>query len=121
MMFDNSWSDAFAEYGIGAMAWETYNAGKPDEGERLCVIVPHPSPDPPYNGREWIHVYPMHAENNWAQPGPKNGWDGNREAPTFSPSIDCSCGGRRPGWHGYIRQGKVCDTNGNPLHDDHLS
>ena len=79
MMFDNSWSDAFAEYGIGAMAWETYNAGKPDEGERLCVIVPHPSPDPPYNGREWIHVYPMHAENNWAQPGPKNGWDGNRE------------------------------------------
>lgn len=30
-------------------------------------------------------------------------WDGNREKPTFSPSIDCGgCG-----WHGYIREGKA--------------
>ncbi len=34
-------------------------------------------------------------------------WDGNREAPTFSPSINCgSC------WHGYIRKGRCVDTNG---------
>lgn len=31
-------------------------------------------------------------------------WDGNAEAPTFSPSINCgSC------WHGYIRNGRCVD------------
>lgn len=35
-------------------------------------------------------------------------WDGNRENPTFSPSINCSgC------WHGYIRNGRCVDTRGN--------
>jgi hypothetical protein len=36
------------------------------------------------------------------------GWDGNREAPTFNPSIDCKgC------WHGYIRNGRCVNTSGN--------
>lgn len=35
-------------------------------------------------------------------------WDGNREQPTFSPSINC--GGC---WHGYIRKGRCVDTSGN--------
>jgi hypothetical protein len=31
-------------------------------------------------------------------------WDGNRESPTFSPSINCgAC------WHGYIRKGRTVD------------
>lgn len=35
-------------------------------------------------------------------------WDGNRAAPTFSPSVDCKgC------WHGYIRNGRCVDTSGN--------
>lgn len=34
-------------------------------------------------------------------------WDGKREAPTFSPSINC--GGC---WHGYIRNGRCVDTGG---------
>lgn len=34
-------------------------------------------------------------------------WDGNREAPTFTPSINCEgC------WHGYIRNGRCVDTQG---------
>lgn len=34
-------------------------------------------------------------------------WDGNRERPTFTPSINCgSC------WHGYIRNGRCVDTGG---------
>jgi len=34
-------------------------------------------------------------------------WDGNREAPTFTPSINCKgC------WHGYIRAGRCVDTAG---------
>lgn len=46
-------------------------------------------------------------------PNGKNGgeaqwdWDGNREAPTFTPSINC--GGC---WHGYIRAGRCVDTRG---------
>jgi hypothetical protein len=34
-------------------------------------------------------------------------WDGNRETPTFGPSINC--GGC---WHGYIRAGRCVDVNG---------
>jgi len=31
-------------------------------------------------------------------------WDGNREKPTFTPSINCGkC------WHGYIRNGRAVD------------
>lgn len=115
MMFDDHWSDEFAAHGIGAMAWETYDEGKPSQGERLIVIVPGP-PDPPWRGSEWIQVYPMHAPNNWAKSGDVNGWDGNRDAPTFNPSIDCTNGGKRPGfWHGYIIAGRVCDTNKRPI------
>lgn len=36
-------------------------------------------------------------------------WDGNAEAPTFSPSVNCesACG-----WHGYIRAGRCVNTSG---------
>jgi hypothetical protein len=34
-------------------------------------------------------------------------WDGNRDAPTFSPSVDCKgC------WHGYIRNGRCVAVDG---------
>lgn len=34
-------------------------------------------------------------------------WDGNRELPTFTPSVNCGkC------WHGYIRNGRCVDTQG---------
>jgi hypothetical protein len=33
-------------------------------------------------------------------------WDGNRDAPTFSPSVNCGiCG-----WHGYIENGRCVST-----------
>jgi hypothetical protein len=41
---------------------------------------------------------------------PQWDWDGNREAPTFAPSINCSA---NCGWHGYIRNGRCVDTSGN--------
>lgn len=40
---------------------------------------------------------------------PQWDYDGNTEAPTFKPSIDC---GAHCGWHGYIRKGRCIDTNG---------
>lgn len=42
---------------------------------------------------------------------PQWDWDGNRERPTFSPSINCgSC------WHGYIKNGRTvgCDDQDEP-------
>jgi hypothetical protein len=40
---------------------------------------------------------------------PQWDWDGNKENPTFSPSINCS---GHCGWHGYIKQGKCVEANG---------
>lgn len=40
---------------------------------------------------------------------PQWDWDGNRQAPTFSPSINCEA---HCGWHGYIRAGRCVGTNG---------
>lgn len=34
-------------------------------------------------------------------------WDGDRDAPTFTPSVNC--GGC---WHGYIRAGRCVDVHG---------
>jgi hypothetical protein len=36
-------------------------------------------------------------------------WDGNRDAPTFAPSVNCESG---CGWHGYIRRGRSVNTAG---------
>jgi len=36
-------------------------------------------------------------------------WDGNRETPTLSPSINCES---HCGWHGYIRNGRCVGTSG---------
>ena len=40
---------------------------------------------------------------------PQWDWDGNREKPTFRPSVNCSA---NCGWHGFIRQGRCVTTSG---------
>jgi hypothetical protein len=40
---------------------------------------------------------------------PQWDWDGNREVPSFTPSINCEA---HCGWHGYIRHGRCVSTNG---------
>ena len=40
---------------------------------------------------------------------PQWDWDGNKESPTFTPSVDCS---KHCGWHGYIRNGRCVSTSG---------
>ena len=40
---------------------------------------------------------------------PQWDWDGNLEAPTFRPSINCEA---NCGWHGYIKAGRCVSTSG---------
>lgn len=38
---------------------------------------------------------------------PQWGWDGNRENPTFTPSINCES---HCGWHGYLERSRCVST-----------
>lgn len=57
--------------------------GKCSRGMRMCAI-------------SVVHGAPK---------APAHGWDGNEQAPTVTPSIDCSPRGCR--FHGFITAGKV--------------
>lgn len=39
---------------------------------------------------------------------PQWDWDGNRQEPTFKPSINCEAA---CGWHGFIKKGRCVSTN----------
>lgn len=39
---------------------------------------------------------------------PQWNWNGNREAPTLTPSINCD---KHCGWHGYIENGRCVSTS----------
>ena len=56
---------------------------------------------------ELIAAFPSHIDGNWALPGPVNGWDGNLDEPTFSPSIFVGGSSDYPGWHGFLRKGRL--------------
>ena len=61
---------------------------------------------------EHLMVYTSHAQNNWAAPGEVMGWDGNLDAPTFSPSIGVLHGDGSSGyqWHGFLEGGTLRDA-----------
>ena len=60
-------------------------------------------------GLELISVFPMHAPNNWAEPGDVQGWDGklDENAPTLRPSIFVGGSSPNPGWHGFFENGEL--------------
>ena len=64
------------------------------EGRDQGTLTPHHV--------ELLRLYTSHAPKNWAQPGAVNGWDGNEDAPTLSPSILVP-----GGWHGFFEAGKL--------------
>lgn len=45
----------------------------------------------------------------WPINAPTWTWDGNEEAPTLTPSINCN-GVGGCGWHGFIQQGKIVNA-----------
>ena len=113
-------NDDFWAHGVGAFAWRWYDPSHPDrdsddtvqphaEGapvaspECMLILVPAPRFD---RGFECLRVFPSHAPNNWAQPGSVDGWDGDRERPTLTPSLNREAEGAG-GWHGFIKAGRI--------------
>ena len=95
MMFTDIDKEFWA-YGIGAMCWKEL-----DGLRALYIILPgwedEERPDTCPSA-----LFVNHAPNNWAKPGEIEGWDGNIEKPTFTPSIHIP-----GGWHGYLTEGEL--------------
>ena len=94
----------FDAYGVGAMCWSQDDDGTPV----LWFIAPR---IPPMPGRqrqqEYARLYTTRDEELWRKGAPINGWDGNVERPTFTPSIWLN---DKKGWHGFIRDGDLHDA-----------
>lgn len=101
-------ADEYSElwaYGVGAFRWM-----EDPEGRRtMLLLVPYvrrgghnPKYDRDY---EPLVLYMSSEQNNWAQPGPRNGWDGNEDSPTLNPSILVP-----GGWHGFMHSGQLTDA-----------
>ena len=81
--------------------------GSDDDGHRILWLLV-----PDLEGRdqgtlgplgvELLRLYVCHAPDNWAQPGPVNGWDGSEKRPTLHPSIMVT-----GGWHGFFENGRL--------------
>jgi hypothetical protein len=85
------------------LEWEPAESGKEQEFSFTC----------PKKGRRCEGLIIKGRTDLKHDPQGQNGgiaqweWDGNRDRPTFSPSVNC--GGC---WHGYIRNGRCVDTSG---------
>lgn len=75
---------------------EDYRVDEPGRERRRCYF-----PCPLRPGRD-CHV----LLKPWPILAPTWDWDGNREKPTLSPSINCN-GNGCCGWHGFIQAGQL--------------
>lgn len=74
---------------------QTFSFACPKHGGRRCEFLV-------IAGRTTLKRDPQGKNGGVAQWG----WDGDRDRPTFTPSINC--GGC---WHGYIENGRCVDVN----------
>ena len=86
--------DQFWAHGVGAASWRFLRGLDGTTRRALAVKLPG---DP-----ELSMLFMEHAPDNWAQAGPKNGWDGHETEPTLTPSIGTDV------WHGFIERGHIC-------------
>lgn len=69
------------------------------------IFVRLPVPDGHYSNG--IHFLPISKESRFLNAaGTHWDWDGNREAPTLTPSILCNVSG----WHGYLTKGVLVEV-----------
>ena len=101
-MFEHPLSDAFFDYGVGAMCWSI-------EGGRrvLWFLAPPVGSKNPKVQFDLIRIYTERAEKHWSSSGPIKGWDGNLERPTLHGSVWLR---DRKGWHGFIVNGDMRDA-----------
>lgn len=98
--------------GVGAYMWSELGSGIKDDEERHLVLylkVPSDNGPPPINRQGYVILclYVSRESDNWAKPGPVKAWDGNREKPTLSPSIQVNFGDGLMGWHGFLINGEL--------------
>ena len=95
-MFLTGSGDDFFDFGIGAMEW-----GRDEHGRVLSFLAPDVTGERPW---EFARIYMMRSKEDWAVPGPVNGWDGNEGRPTLKGSVWLL---DKKGWHGWIRNGDL--------------
>ena len=104
MFRTDDWTGFWA-YGVGAMKWRRV---RDQNGlgpiRKLYVLLPRVG----MPGGEPNAIYMERQPDNWASPGPVNGWDGDLERPTLTPSIQTLP--HEGGWHGYITAGNLIDA-----------
>ena len=94
-------SDAKVTY--ETLEFETAEPGKEQRFDFNCPLHDRRCGSLVIAGRTTLKHDPQGQNGGIAQWG----WDGNREKPTFTPSVNCKgC------WHGYIRAGR-CVSTGN--------
>lgn len=64
----------------------------------ICIVLPNGTPEGSFVR---LPLTPIDSVQNWWE------WDGNREAPTISPSINNMPHWKSAGWHGFMRAGKL--------------
>lgn len=111
----DDWYDfVFDDGKSGDWFWQSIKRNDGLSHRCLFAIVPSPRGfgQGPLKDRglELIQVFPRHADGNWAVPGEIDGWDGNEQSPTFTPSIFVGGNTDDPGWHGFIRNGKLSNA-----------
>ena len=94
----------FDVYGIGAMCWS-----HDEDGTLVLFFIAPRIPTIPGRERqqEYVRLYTTRDGENWRKGGPINGWDGNIDCPTFTPSIWLK---DKKGWHGFIQDGNLVDA-----------
>lgn len=81
---------------VGEFAWSE------EEGKQYIMIA-LPRPKPEYPDGYIMNYLPVSSAGNI--PGVHWGWDGNIEAPTLTPSINCI-----GHWHGWVRNGMLVEA-----------
>ena len=92
------------EAGEGAFCFGTQDYLRRDRKvwETIYLHLPYDTDGP---GHDSVHVLRIYQEGDPVPPKPSWLWDGNKDAPTLTPSIAC---GMPKGcdWHGHMRAGR---------------
>ena len=113
---ENMYDEIFELGQLGDWHWSIGIMPDGSHHRALWILVPNMRGEGqgPLKDRnlELIRVFPMHAPNNWAEPGDVQGWDGelDENAPTLRPSIFVGGRSPNPGWHGFVKNGKVSNA-----------